>query len=258
MIALGTLRDMASDAGAARADRGPRRRGTRPAPDGGAGRAGDPVVRVLLAVTGILAVVAAVVVVLSEDGRMLRLGVVAGLWATLLAVAALARRSGSGAAAAAREDALRRTYELELAAEVDARREHELTVERAVRREVAAEANEEIAGLRAELERLRSHLEQAETHAVRPALQMVAGSGGPQPVGPPPRIPEAPPRPVTPIGPRRAHDLPGPQTGPEWPRETGAAPRPQGPPPVPPATTGGRTVAELLAAHSAEGRRRRR
>ncbi|HEY2223410.1 DUF6779 domain-containing protein [Actinomycetospora sp.] len=226
------------------------------------GRTGDPVVRFLLALTGLFAVVAAVVVVVSEDGRMLRLGIVAGLWATLLAVAALARRSASGSAqdAAAREESLRRTYELELAAEVDARREHELTVERSVRREVAAEAGQEIAGLRAELERLRSHLEQAETHAVRPALQAVAGSGGPPPTpppGPPPAMP-GPPRPVTSISPRRAREVPGPPTGPDLRREPDPAPRaPATPPPSRPATDG-RTVAELLAAHSAEGRRRRR
>jgi hypothetical protein len=67
---------------------------------------------------------------------------------------------------AAREAALRRAYELELAAEVDARREHELTVEQAVRRKVAAETGEEITGLRDEVERLRTHLERVGT---RPA-----------------------------------------------------------------------------------------
>ncbi|MCD2194036.1 hypothetical protein LQ327_11685 [Actinomycetospora endophytica] len=229
---------MASEEGAAGRDRGSRRRGVPPASDGGAGRAGDPVVRILLALTGAFAVVAAVVVVVSEDGRMLRLGVIAGLWATLLAVAALARRSGAARSgdAAAREESLRRTYELELAAEVDARREHELTVERTVRREVAAESGEEIAGLRAELERLRSHLEQTETHAVRPALQVVAGG---RPSGPPisPSGPPTPPAGPPPGPPRRA---PGP------------------PPPSSRPATDGRTVAELLAAHSEEGRRRRR
>jgi hypothetical protein len=248
---------MAADDGAAARERGPRGRGARPAPGGDAGRAGDPVTRVLLALTGVFAVVAVVVVIVSEDGRMLRLGIVAGLWATLLAVAALARRSASGSAedAAAREESLRRTYELELAAEIDARREHELTVERSVRREVAVEAGEEIAGLRAELERLRSHLEQAETHAVRPALQAVAGDvPSPPPSGPPP----APPRPVTPIGHRRAPEAPGRRSGPDLRRDADPAPRAPVPPPPPsrPATDG-RTVAELLAAHAVEDRRRR-
>jgi hypothetical protein len=250
---------MASDEGAAGRDRGPRRRGARPAPSGGAGPAGDPVARFLLALTGIFAVVAAVVVVVSEDGRMLRLGIVAGLWATLLAVAALARRSASGSPedAAAREESLRRTYELELAAEIDARREHELTVERSVRREVAAEAGEEIAGLRAELERLRSHLEQAETHAVRPALHAVAGAGVPAPPPGPLAVPPGPPRPVTPIGPRRTREAPGPPTGPDLRREADTTLRTPGPPPPSRPATDGRTVAELLAAHAAEGRRHR-
>jgi small-conductance mechanosensitive channel len=98
-----------------------RRRAARPVR-----RPGDPVVRTLLTLTAVLAVVAAVVVVLGEDTRVLRLGIVAGLWAALLAVAALVRR-GAGPdepEVAAREASLRRTYELEPAAEVDARREH--------------------------------------------------------------------------------------------------------------------------------------
>ncbi|NMO89106.1 DUF6779 domain-containing protein [Actinomycetospora sp. TBRC 11914] len=166
------------------------------APDGRSGRRGprpssqvarrvDPVVRLLLTLTGLLGVIAAVVVVVGEDGRLLRLGVVAALWAALLAVAALVRRGARAGGSAEREEALRRTYELELAAEVDARREHELTVERAVRREVAAETAEEIAGLRGELERLRSHLERAEAASAPPRLRAVAGSERWAPVAPP-------------------------------------------------------------------------
>jgi hypothetical protein len=212
--------------------RADRRRGSRPSPPAGGGRPGDPVVRVLLVVTALCAAVAAAAVVLADDERLLRLGVIAGLWAALLAVAALARRSGAGGTDPEHElESMRRTYELELAAEIDARREHELTVEQTVRREVAAEAGQELAGLRAEVERLRSHLENAETRAapLPPQLQVVAGEGPPG---------------------RPAH--PG----------AGHGPRPARPhvnevshPSAPGRGAGGRTVAELLAAHAQERRR---
>lgn len=215
-----------------------RRRIPRPsAPATGSGRPGDPVVRVLLGATGAFAAVAAIVVVVSEDGRLLRLGVVAGLWAALLAVAALARRSGGGADAAERElESMRRTYELELQAEIDARREHELTVEQSVRRELAEARGDEIAGLRAEIERLRTHLENAETHAVPPQLAVVAPDdrGAPPPQHPGHRRP----------GPRR----PGPT-------ETSHPSLPGDGRPLR-SIAEGRTVAELLAAHAAEDRRR--
>ncbi|MEJ2867237.1 DUF6779 domain-containing protein [Actinomycetospora sp. OC33-EN08] len=213
-----------------------RRRGSRPSPAPGGGRAGDPVVRVLLTATAVFAGVAAVTVVFAEDPRMLRLGVVAGLWAALLAVAALARRSGQGGDVSDREiESMRRTYELELNAEIDARREHELTVEQTVRREVAAEAGQEMAGLRAEIERLRSHLENAETRAVAqpPPLQVVASEGHT-------RRPTPPSRP----------DAPDPSRLPR--QHVNEVSHPS----APGRGNGGRTVAELLAAH-AEDRRRR-
>jgi hypothetical protein len=96
-------------------------------------RAGDRVVRLLLTLTSVVAAAAAVVVVLGEDDGVLRLGVIAGLWATLLAVVALARCGArpDEAEVAAREAALRRTHE-------------------------------------AELERLRARLERVETPAVPP------------------------------------------------------------------------------------------
>ncbi|WP_433801609.1 DUF6779 domain-containing protein [Actinomycetospora sp. CA-084318] len=209
-----------------------RRRGSRPSPARGGGRPGDPVVRVLLVVTALCAAGAAATVVFADDDRMLRLGVIAGLWAALLAVAALARRSGSGGSDPERElESMRRTYELELAAEIDARREHELTVEQTVRREVAAEAGQELAGLRAEVERLRSHLENAETRAapLPPQLHVVAGEGprarpAPPVVGNAPRLPR-----------QHVNEVSHPSS--------------------PGRTTGGRTVAELLAAHAQDRRR---
>jgi hypothetical protein len=93
-----------------------RRRAARPGRGVVPRRAGDRVVRALLTLTAVLAAAAAVVVVLGEDDRVLRLGVIAGLWATLLAVVALARYGArpDEDEVAAREAVLRRTHELEL------------------------------------------------------------------------------------------------------------------------------------------------
>lgn len=273
-----------------------------------AGRSGDPVVRALILATAVLAAAAATVVALSDDGRWMRIGVIAALWSTLLAVVALARRSaGPDAdeavaaaedAAAAEADALRHTYSLELQAEIDARREHELTVEQEVRRRIAAERGEEIAGLRSEVERLRSVLEGAGTREVgipRGRLQIVGGTAAPAAgssgVAPPGTVPApsgpptGPPAPVTPLYPHPPPPAPAPRSTIERPAAAGlptewsaserpvtdrgggsgplptwsgppAAPAP--PPPGSPSRTGGRTVAELLAAHAAESDRHRR
>lgn len=222
---------------------------------GGAGRRRDPVVRILLVLTGLLALGAAAVAVLGDDGRMLRLGVVAGLWATLLAVVALARRGPSSGSedATARVASLRRTYEAELAAEVDARHEHELTVEQAVRREVAAERNQELVGWRAEVERLRSELDQLESHAARPTLQTVP-HGRPHtaaPAGPPPA-----PRRGGPPGPRRRDDAPGPPAGPDPAHGVEPAPQPSRASAAGPPASDGRSVAGLLAEQPTPRRRR--
>lgn len=223
---------MAADDAAGGGARERRRRRSRPEP----GRAGDPVVLGLVAVTALFAVVAAVVVVVGEGDRVLRLGVVAALWATLLAVAALARRSAwaGDEDPAAREETLRRTYERELAAEVEARHEYELSV----RREVAAGAAEEIAGLRAELERLRTDLDQAETRTAAPALRVVGGGGAPGPVTrptSPPRVPDGPPG--IPDGPPGRREAGGPPARPSAPARSSGAGSLTDLPPGPPSGT---------------------
>ena len=105
----------------------------------------------LLAGGGVLAVVATVLVVLTDDPDLLRVAVVAALWAFVLATFLAGRRSSQETEAAAREAALRRTYEHELEREVAARREYELELENDLRRE-AGEA------MRAELDVLRREL----------------------------------------------------------------------------------------------------
>ena len=150
--------------------------------DGGAvvTRAPHPttVSRIVVGAGAALALAAVLVVVLSDDARWLRAGVLAALWAALVAVHALVRRSADPEAAE-----LRRTYEQELAAEVAARREHELTFEQDLRAELESSRTGELDALRGEVERLRTALEQRSDGSgasARPArLHVVGGSGGP-------------------------------------------------------------------------------
>ncbi len=115
--------------------------------------------RVLLLAVLALALVAAAVLVFSENARWLRLGIVAALWAALVGafLAAKYRRQ-----VAAREDEvadLQSVYELELEREINARREYELEVEAATRRAMDEESREDLDALRAELHALRESLE---------------------------------------------------------------------------------------------------
>jgi hypothetical protein len=127
-----------------------------------------------------LAVVATVVVFLTEDPQVLRLAVVAAAWAFVLAALVSSRRGADGIpmaeraaveradlerAAAERETELRLPHELELERGVAARREHELRVENDLRR--TAEQS-----MRAELEALRGEL--AQVSELRRELGQVA------------------------------------------------------------------------------------
>lgn len=123
---------------------------SRPGPSRVAGRGVAPRI-LLLTGGGVLAVVATVLVFLTDDPDLLRVAVVAAAWAFVLATFVAGRRSSQEIEAAAREAALRRTYEHELEREVAARREYELELENDLRRE-AGEA------MRAELDVLRREL----------------------------------------------------------------------------------------------------
>jgi hypothetical protein len=107
-----------------------------------------------------LAVAATVAVLLTEDPQVLRLAVVAGAWAFVLAALVRSRSTadvsqpgGEQLAAAEREAQLRLAHERELEREAAARREHELRVDNDLRR--TAEQS-----MRAELEALRTGLTQ--------------------------------------------------------------------------------------------------
>ncbi|MGH3949415.1 MAG: DUF6779 domain-containing protein, partial [Pseudonocardiaceae bacterium] len=107
-----------------------------------------------------LAVVATVLLVLSEDVRWLRLGIVAALWAALLgAFLATKYRRQAESAQAVVSDA-QAVYELELEREIAARREFELEAEAGIRRRAEAESRDELATLRAEVTALKESLQQ--------------------------------------------------------------------------------------------------
>jgi hypothetical protein len=114
--------------------------------------------QVLILGTAVMAVAAvAVLVVGTQDVRLLRLGVVAALWAALLAAFATARVRREASLWAEHADQLRTVYQSELACEVAARREHALSVEHELREQAQ---RREIVELRTELAAVRANLEQ--------------------------------------------------------------------------------------------------
>ena len=115
--------------------------------------------RVLLGAALLLAVGATAMLILADDVKWLRLGIVAALWAALVGafVAAKFRRQ-----VADREDEIadrQAIYELELEREVAARREFELEVEAESRRKSERASQDDMAALRQEVSALRQSLE---------------------------------------------------------------------------------------------------
>lgn len=111
-------------------------------------------------VVGFLLVIGATLaLVLSNDLRFLRLGIVAALWAALIG-AFLAVRYRKHAAHS--EDTVaeaQAVYELELEREIAARREYELEIEAETREAAQAHSREELEALRAEVSALRDSLQ---------------------------------------------------------------------------------------------------
>jgi uncharacterized protein DUF6779 len=113
----------------------------------------------MLGTVGLAAAAAGVLAVGAQDARLLRLGLVAALWAALLGAFVVARMRREINLDACRADELRAVYQLELEREVAARREHMLTVERELREQTEQAERREIAELRAELAAMRTNLE---------------------------------------------------------------------------------------------------
>lgn len=114
---------------------------------------------VLLGGALLLALGSTGVLVLSNDLRWLRLGIVAALWAALVGAFLTAKYRRQLNDRRADTADLQAVYELELEREVAARREYELGVETEVRKKVEAESGEDIAALRGEIRSLRQTLE---------------------------------------------------------------------------------------------------
>ena len=115
--------------------------------------------RVLLAGAMLLALAATGLLVLTDEQKWLRLGIVAALWAALggAFVAARYRKQVADQREAAAER--QKIYELELEREVAARREYELEVAAEAKRQAEEEARDDIAVLRDELQKMRQTLE---------------------------------------------------------------------------------------------------
>lgn len=104
--------------------------------------------------------------VLTDDPRLLRLGLVAALWAALFGAFAASRQRLRAIEGRQRFEEQRQRYEAELDREVAERREFELDLQ-------ARQQQEEAAGTSSQVQALR-----AEVHGLRQALDQVLGSSG--------------------------------------------------------------------------------
>ncbi len=118
---------------------------------------------VLLTALLVLAICASSALVFTDRVELLKLAVILALWAAVAGafVSVLYRRQSDADQARVRD--LKLVYDLQLDREISARREYELTVESQLRRELASElraqAADDLAALRAELNSLRTSLE---------------------------------------------------------------------------------------------------
>lgn len=120
---------------------------------GGRG-AGQLIIGILI----VLGVIASLFLVFSESVELLRVGLVAALWAAIAGAIAMTKYRRESALDKAKVRDLQTVYELQLEREISARREFEMGVETRVRHEVRADS-EELAGLRQELAALRANLQ---------------------------------------------------------------------------------------------------
>jgi hypothetical protein len=108
-----------------------------------------------------LGVVAIWLIVTSTEQKRIEIGVLAGLWGLLLGAFAMfgvRRAHAAEPAQPGAELALRESAEIERAAELTARREHEERLERLLQQEVRHAITGELANLRAEIAALRNDL----------------------------------------------------------------------------------------------------
>lgn len=106
-----------------------------------------------------LALAATLALVLADDIRYLRLGIVAALWAALVGAFLAVRYRKQAATTEEVVAHAQEVYELELEREIAARREYELEIENDVRAKAQADARTELDALRAEVAALRDNLQ---------------------------------------------------------------------------------------------------
>lgn len=108
----------------------------------------------------VLAIIATIVMVFTDNPVWMRIGTLAALWAAFIGAFLVARYRRRAASEAARVRDLATVYELQLEREISARREHELVVEKDLRDTVRAETSDSILALRHEIAALREQLGQ--------------------------------------------------------------------------------------------------
>ena len=106
-----------------------------------------------------LVVAATIPLVLADDVRYMRLGIVAALWAALIGAFLAVRYRRQATTTEEVVAQAQEVYELELEREIAARREFELEVEAETRQRVEAESRSELDALRAEIASLRDNLQ---------------------------------------------------------------------------------------------------
>ena len=123
-------------------------------------RSGRSVGQWLLGLLIVLAIAASILMVFTDQLSVSgSLAVIAALWAAVIGAILVTKFRRQAESAEAKSRDLRLVYELQLEREIAARRQYELDVETTIRKEVSAEANEELADLKAQVLALRSSLE---------------------------------------------------------------------------------------------------
>jgi hypothetical protein len=112
-----------------------------------------------LAMGVILAIGATLALVLSNDMRWLRLGILAALWAAVIGGLIAVKYHKSASTSEESQAQAQAMYELELEREIAARREYELEIESETRERMEADKREELDALRSEVLALRDSLQ---------------------------------------------------------------------------------------------------
>lgn len=114
--------------------------------------------QLFLAALIVFGIVASVFLLFTESVQWMRVGVLSALWAAVIGAFAMTKYRRESAADQTKAKDLQTVYELQLAREISARREYEMSVESRVRNESRMEIDE-VTALRNELAALRQNLQ---------------------------------------------------------------------------------------------------